>query len=155
MTDSRIPPSNPENIIKWVPGDNLPCRQSSKGANLWPPPRPSVEVNYSMELQSLAVQLPISTDTDTHTHTHTHTHTQTYVCHPAVGIQIHGNSLGKILDRHFQQAHRLAQTLECKAKNIVCLAQDLYWSVWLGAVYWADAKFYSQQRSNYASFHPW
>jgi hypothetical protein len=34
MTDSKIPPPNPENLIKWVLGEYLPRRQNSKGANL-------------------------------------------------------------------------------------------------------------------------
>ena len=152
MTDSKIPPPNPENLIKWVPVDYLPCRQSSKGENLWPLPRSIAEVKYSMALHSHL--LFNCSSAQTNTHTHTHTHTQTYVRHPAVGIQIHGNSPGQILDRHFLQAHRLAQTLKCKATNVVCLTQDLYWSIWLGALYWVDTQFYSQQRSNYASCHP-
>jgi hypothetical protein len=34
MTDSKIPSPNPENLIKWVPGEYLPRRQNSKGAKL-------------------------------------------------------------------------------------------------------------------------
>ena len=42
--DSQISPPNPENLIKWVPGDYLPRRQNSKGAKLWLLSRSSAEV---------------------------------------------------------------------------------------------------------------
>jgi len=34
MTDSRIAPPNPENLVIWVPGEYLPRKKNSKAANL-------------------------------------------------------------------------------------------------------------------------